>query len=141
VNYLSIPELGEVLFNNYIYNTMENISFNKTPIVGQENLDKIRLKSKDKIIEKPKSTTDKKEADPEPAPRPSGTEDIYEIYRYLMRINQNHIVEVLFVFSSLLSGKRKADIQSHLLKYDFIKRLSVLFSLIKWKQFPSIVLN
>lgn len=130
-----MPEVGEAIFNSYIYNTFESVPFGSAPLIGKETLEKVKQKPK----EEDKKVTKKAEETETPGVRGTN-EAIYDLYRYLMKINQNHIVEVLFVFSTLLSGKRKADLQQDLLKFPFIKQLTSLFQQIKWKPFATTVL-
>eukprot|EP00698_Gefionella_okellyi_P000389 TRINITY_DN1033_c0_g1_i2.p1 TRINITY_DN1033_c0_g1~~TRINITY_DN1033_c0_g1_i2.p1 ORF type:complete len:710 (-),score=79.81 TRINITY_DN1033_c0_g1_i2:3-2132(-) len=49
----------------------------------------------------------------------------------------HHLVEVMFVLSSLLSGKRKLDVRAMLFRHDIIGLLSVMFDRLDWTTPPA----
>jgi len=121
------------LFNGYIYNTAETMQNSKKTLIDEKLVSdaiKQNEEKKDKNTTKPPEEQKVENALPEPT-----TESAYSQYVYLIKINKNQVVEILFVISTLLSGKRKSELQTKLLTFDFINRLNSLQKQIKWKPF------
>ncbi len=147
--FLSDPDLCNAIFNSRVYN-VSMVSFRETPLMGQAEFDvavqrgvelaKSKLKPTPKTRPAPESDMEEtKTADPASA-TDERHEAMYWQYRYLTKINQNHVVEILFVLSTLLSGKRKGELQRKFLTPEFLRRLIQLFNRINWKLLPISVL-
>lgn len=139
---LSNPRISYTLFNSYLYNTAEVPRFEKTPLIGEGAMKEV-LSRKERKAEEGKGEAKEKEKDDgndneetkhEPEAEANG-DPTYPQYIYLIKINRNQIVEILFVLSTLLSGKRKTELQRRFLRFNFINRLSDLYKQIKWQPF------
>ena len=134
IRYLSNTQISDKIFNSYLYNTADHIEFSKIPIIGEDVLAETLKKQAPEKNDGPKKKEEQKHTEPEPEPEPTN-DSTYAQYIYLIKINKNQIVEILFVLSTLLSGKRKAELQRRFLNFAFLGRLSALYKQIKWQPF------
>ena len=118
---MSDYRINEALFNSYVYNLALPFELKKEPLVGEE------------AFKKPEQSKKLQEFESE---NENENENLLLYYRYLMKISQTHIVEILFVLSTMLCGKRKNDFQVKLINTDFIHQLIELFKKIKWSKLP-----
>ncbi len=147
-SFLSNSKLNEKLFNGYLYNTAELSGFSKTPLIGEAAVTVALAKRRAEEEKKLASLTEHEGKPEEKKQSPAAaettaaattaevpTESTYAQYIYLIKINKNQIVEILFVLSTLLSGKRKTELQGKLLNFNFVNKLSALQKQIRWQPF------
>jgi hypothetical protein len=132
--HLSDPHLWDAIFNSYIYNVHGLLTATVTSPANDNPMHTTSQKTPPA-----ERTTTKAVAVPEQETGNNLSENLYAQHVYLLKISKNHIVEILFVLSTLLSGKRKAEVQGELLRHDFVRSLNALFDEIKWHITPSIV--
>ena len=116
---LSDYRINETIFNSYVYNQVEVSNSRKEPLVKKEEL-------------KNENTSETNE---EVKTEELSLENIL-YYNYLIKISHTHLVEILFILSTLLSGKRKSELQAKLLAKGFLNTLKNLFNKIKWTKLP-----
>lgn len=56
-------------------------------------------------------------------------------YIYFVKIRKYQIIEIAFLLSTLLNGKRRAEMQKKLLNFEFVNQLKALLKEIIWKPF------
>eukprot|EP00826_Nyctotherus_ovalis_P026724 TRINITY_DN2084_c0_g3_i1.p1 TRINITY_DN2084_c0_g3~~TRINITY_DN2084_c0_g3_i1.p1 ORF type:complete len:111 (-),score=27.70 TRINITY_DN2084_c0_g3_i1:363-695(-) len=56
-------------------------------------------------------------------------------YLYFAKIRKYQIIEIAFLLSTLLNGKRRAEMQKKLLSFEFVNQLKALLKEIIWRPF------
>lgn len=135
--YLENTNIMDKVFNSYIYNTAKTAGFSKEPLISEETVSRL-LNAHEEFKNELHNAQNNTQV--------TGglgflSEQTFNQYIYFVKIRKNQIGEILFVLSTLLNGKRRAQLQDKLLNFDFVNLLKSLFKEIIWQPLNSFVFS